>query len=515
MREFTQRLAGEDLTRGLQPKDLGFGSLHASELLNLRPEDEGLRGYEFLDDPFNGGISSSFPFPQLFETPYNLLLFQESQVQEITESTDPWGVSSVSTYDPANPNNTKSITSGGSWHMANMQRSWYATNGESVVFRTGLDQLDDGSGAKTFVGDEISINTLTYHKGRVFMAGFDTDLWESTFESFFADWQNQLSNLNLTPPYDEVGRNWIAYSSIGGGDLPLWLFHPQGYNTDLAPTKDRVLDRFRRNEIGFLPLPTKSEVKALKPLGDNLVAYCSEGIFLIQLEFPRTDEVPAIVGQRKLMNPGVLNRGAVGGNELQQVFIDQLGRLWSVGPEGETQELGYQNQFEDFLSEDTIIEYERSGGDFYISFGSKAFLLTDQGLCEIGESPTFVINRGTQTHGISKSHSKPNALYKGPPIDFGDRGLKTVTSLAAAYSGGARIECAFDYRFEPHEAWKRTAFEEVNPRGLAYIRQAGGAFRPIVRINDPSRARLDYIEIRFQLDDKRHQRGPRAGEIDS
>lgn len=542
MIELTQRISGEDMTRGLAPKDLGFGSPYATELLNLKPEEEGLVGYEELNDPFDGGVSISWPFPQVFETQEGLVLFQQDSLYEVTESTTPWGISSVTTYDPENPSSTKSIIAGDSWHFASFGPAWYATNGSSLVFRTGLDDLSSGSSPKTFVGDEISIESIAAHKGRVFMGGFSTDLWESTFEQFFAEWKGQLKNLD--PSFDEISENWIAYSSIGGGDLPMWLFHPQGYNTDLAPSKERVLRKFQQNEMGFLPLPTNSEVRAIEPLGDNLVAYCEEATFLIQLEFPRSQEVPATVGYRKLLDVGIYSRNSVGGSEFGHTFVDQFGSLWQISADGETQNIGFRNQLEQHLGPDECLVYESGHNDYtYIGFEEAGFLLTEQGMCEITESPTFLFSRGREDKGTTTSHGEYFAQFVGPPTDFADRGLKTVTSVAAGYRGKASVECGVDYRFSPDDVWHRTGdkdvlttssggsrdtdsdavrtvsasenLQPVNNRGIAYIRQSGGSFRFVVEADDPSKFDLDYVEVRFQLDDARHQRGPRAGETAS
>lgn len=515
MREFTQRLSGEDLTRGLQPTSLGFGSTHMVELVNLRPDPEGLRGYSRVEDPFDGGYSINYPFPQVVEATDSLYLFDEEKVYTVSEGF-PWMISEENTVNSRDPaaQEPKDIPAGGWWDVAQAQNSWYAVNGNGVVWKAGRGK-QPGSDEPVQVDDLMQPMTAAYHKGRYFMGGFTGTFWSGKMSDVMSYWEydtyvQDIENVDL-------GNNWIFWSSIGGADFPAWFLSlSENWPRNQPNNTDRLAEAFKQNEIGMMPLDVDGTVLGLEPLGDNLIAYCDEAVFLLQLTFPGSQEVPSTVGQQKISDAGVASRGAFGGTQFRQLYIDQLGRLHRVNADGEDENLSYKIQFEDYIDETTRIFYEQSDQDWYISFESAAFLLTTQGLCEITESPTFLINRADTVYGLSKKHGDETARLVGAPTDLSDRGRKTVTSVAVAHRGDSQVKGGYQTKATVRDdGWNTAQLQLVNDNGIAYVRKTGESFRPVIEIKEPQKTEVDYIEYRFQLPDKRHQRGPRAGSIDS
>jgi hypothetical protein len=311
--------------------------------------------------------------------------------------------------------------------------------------------------------------------------------------------------------FRNVTSNWVGWSSVQGDDFPLWFFYPTQFtNYGNTPDKETILRRYRNNELGLMQLPTDCRVLKMMPLGENVVVYCDEAVFLLELNFPRVDDLPPTVGQRKLLSVGICDRGAAGGNEFQQAFIDQRGLLWRITADAETEPLGYTEFFENDLDQKYSIHYSDHEQEFFIGNENRAFVLDQNGLAEIGESPTFVVDRVTEKEGLVKDLNISDGNLVSAPTDFGDNGINTITSVAVGHRGGGDVSLALDFRYDPNNSWNRTAFQPLNREGIAYIRRAGTEFRAVLNATEPGSLEIDYIDFRYQLSDKRHQRGPRA-----
>lgn len=308
--------------------------------------------------------------------------------------------------------------------------------------------------------------------------------------------------------------NWfpstVMWSSIGQGDIPFWLFYPGGeFGVDWDATEDHLRSAFRQNELGWTHLDRDVVVQKLLPLGDNVVAYCDEAVYLLTPTFPGSEGVASTVGVTQVLDVGIPERGAAGGTDQRHAFVDQRGQLWRFTTDG-PEPLGYTEYIKPHIDEPFVISYNSYEQEFVISTTNNSWVLTSNGLAQIEESASFVESRGTEAIGVTSGSNDPSALYVGPDIDFGDSGVNTITSLALGYSGNSDVLCALDYRYGAGESYARTGFTPPNNQGIAYVRASAEAFRPVVYAEDPEGFDLDYLDIRYQLSDKRHQRGPRA-----
>jgi len=264
------------LALGLRPFErMEIRSEHLTELQNLRPRDWGLEAIRLVSNGSAPWPAVNWPFPQLVSGEARSFLFSAVTVEEIDESD--WSRTVLTTFDQNSASQTKAIPTGGPWHFADLKTAWFAGNGSCVLFDPGWEKYE-GQSEKVFVQDTVTIQTLCTHRGRVVFGGFNSaDVW-TNLSSILAGWDT--AETDVTTPTDDVGQNYVMWSSIGGGDFPLWLFYPvgTGYSYDLAPTAARLLDRVRENTFGWSPMPFQGTVRKVAPLGQHVIIYGDDGI---------------------------------------------------------------------------------------------------------------------------------------------------------------------------------------------------------------------------------------------
>jgi len=287
VREFALDL-GKELLGGLRPDErVERGQFALVEAMNLRITEYGLETVDRLEDPFDGGVSIDFPWPQLFRLKGKTYLFGKTSLREV--DTDDWTLESVSLYDISGNGDT-SILEGGVWHVAEGHDSWLAFNGVTTLWtdgvgviqgvsvlasaeaptvispRTGLPVSSPrggtvvsprdvaGSGASASA-DTVSVSSPVYKsanaiqtgcffKGRFLCGGFGSSPWSSTIEAIFDAW---ITTNGTASEYDDLGSRWVMWSSIGGGDFPYWLLRPEAYSGGTGATAALFLEKAKEN----------------------------------------------------------------------------------------------------------------------------------------------------------------------------------------------------------------------------------------------------------------------------
>jgi len=233
--------------------NLPKNTLHLVECFNMKPKEYGLTPFVPITNPFTSTTVTP-PFPQLFKGHNVTLLCDATAIYTVNEST--WALTQLTTYDALSTSSAKAITSGGPWHFSDFHDTWFLYNGSCIVFQANKDP------GVTLVIDSITITTGCSFKGRGITGGFDeTDYWLAAWTTLWNTWINQLpSDAAITASLDAIGKNFVWWSSIGGGDL-LWQFYPslaeQGSVAGAAHTSALPLlfDMMKRNEAGFMPMP--------------------------------------------------------------------------------------------------------------------------------------------------------------------------------------------------------------------------------------------------------------------
>lgn len=488
---------------------------------NLRIDRDGAEGFTPITDPFNGTKTVDFPWPQLFRGFRRTWLFFEGAVHLVDETTTPWTSIGVTPVEPSDGTTINVLTGSDVWHFADLFGTWFATNGTCVVFEAGLEELNGSGTLQLFNNDAVTFNSIDSFRGRFVFGGFNSaNLWSSPFATMFSSWKGDITeSFGANIDTDDIDGNWVMWSSIGGGDFPLWLFYPSYYTYNQAPTADIVIEKLRRNEFGWMPMRWKGDVQVVKSLRDHVIVYGTDGITALtpapqQGYFGRTEILTGV---------GVPNRSAVGGDERTHIFMSTDGKLWRITNDLNVEKLDYSEFFSSFLGDSVAITLDPESRDFYIASGTAGYLLAEeQRLSEINQYPTSVTFLEGAVIGLFEEESggdEDEVLVTTTPFDMGDRSIKTLTfiqlEMEQDIDPDPTVEVAVDYRYRKDEGWTRTAFILVNREGNAYLRVAGLEFRLVVKSDGFSGFRLDTATVRYQAGDRRARRGVSSQAINS
>jgi hypothetical protein len=501
MQEFTLPIQ-QALVNGLRPRDdVGRNVPYLVSCDRAQPTADGLIPSNMIANPFAASPFDNWPWPQLIRGSEITFAAGETQISEVNEAVDPWTIgSSLAIKKFYSPASAFTITSSGVWHLVDFGPTWMLLNGNDVILRTNREGSVGGTNT-TFGINEISVQTGCAHRGRAILAGFDpTDFWKEEWQAIFDLW---LSKSELTiDPSMEIKDNFVWWTSIGGGDL-LSLFDPPADYIEL----------FRRNEMGFMPMPSQGTVLAVKSLGENVAIYSLDGVYLL---FPVSEPFPTF-GLQKVLDHGIPQRGAVGGDDSVHCFVDQRGDAWRWQAGSGPQKLGYQEYLDDLVDQEMAISYDPQESWFYISGedGSSnilSFVLTETGLGTTKQQVTSVVSAEGQSYGIFENSSDTTTEIIVEEIDFKFRDLKTLTTVEVGGVFGASdlVYVGVDYRYENDDGWTTGDWVLCNREGFGRPQITALEFRVKVKINDVAGFKIDYINAHWQAVGRRTIRGPSA-----
>lgn len=488
------------------------------EAMNVRPTEFGIEDYVPVIEPV-GGTSISFPFPQIIRlSDVTYALLTNGVLNSYDDTTNPWSsLGSTSIYQYDDPSSIATPTSPTEqFHVADLGDAFYWFSPQRTIFKPSMETFA-GMPQKIFQQSDVTINSGCFHKGRVVLGGFDnTDFWNEFWQGVFAEWQASIYDLRVETGFDDVGANWVFWSSIGGGDFPLWLFYPELYcSSAMAPTAERLIERLKRNELGFMQMPFKGTVLTVKPLAEHVVVYGDQGIGV--LTFTRgIQEMPPTYGFRLLSRVGIVARDAVGGTDNVHIFIDKTGDLWQLTADLSLTKLGYREYIFDLLGGDITFVYNEQEAEFQISgdftAGVYGFTLRSQGLSQNYQrvcSGARYIEGGMV--GWSDDDTDPAGLQARivtSPFDMSTTELKTITEIGADVRSTDDVYVAIDYKYSRNDAWSRGPWHLLNKERNARVQVAGLEFRVVLRCAAFAGFELDHLQVHWQRDDKRVTRGP-------
>ncbi len=533
MKEFTLQV--EDIfKRGLRTDSRIERGLHMlEECANLKPTEFGLIPYETISDPFLSGEFSSNsitiapPYPQVFRGKNKTLLADSAKIYSVDESN--WSLTLLGDGSGKfiNPEDvygsTVAISAGtGAWHFIDLGDEWFLINGVSTVFLSNIHNLIPDDTSNIYINTAISINTGTYFKGRIMLGGFNSsNFWNNDWQDMFTKWkQGRTAGMNIG---DSIGTNYVMWSSIGGGDFPLWLFFPDlalrgnvrgstkvGYD---EPGNTMILDMVRKNEFGFMPMPWQGSVILTKPLGNSIIVYGDNGITALT---PVLEPIPTY-GVREISNEfGILSRGSAGGDENGHIFINEDGYMYSLSPDLSLGRLGYREFFTGFSTTKTVVSYDPDDKEFYISDDSNSYVLTRSGLGEAAERVTSLVIKDGTLSGVIEDQGVATGQVV---IDIGNLGtlsIKSIENVLVDYFGSATITVAIDYRYGKTGSFTRTSFFPVNKEGVSFPKISGVDFKLVIKASVYGNMdNLNGVEFNVKFSDKRYRRGIGASAVAS
>lgn len=511
----------EELRNGLRPQATARAAINSPFLLDMqhiRLDDLGPEPVVLPQDPFNKIVPVDWPFPQIFRGQDVTLLCARRSVKEVTEALNMWATTSLTLYDTSSPTATKQVTEGGVWHHADLGNAWYLTNGESVIFKTGLGTIQDQV-EKVWCNTSITIKTLCHHRGRMILGGLGSDIWSGSMNDIFREVVSSVEE-DFALSYSDIDSNYVLWSSVGADDFPLWLFTPLNYPIDFHPTWDKFFSRMKRGQIGWAPCTFQGSVLSVVPMGDPttsrlFIAFGEDGVTAFR-HVPAAGDVPDTYGTLDLGLHGAYDRGSALATRNSIVFMDREGVLWRISESLELTRLGYEEYLREFIDngETVVMTFDPLREDIYICSEERGFLLTSQGASRIHFSfPNRTAWRG-KTYAMEKSGGSLDgkyALIETNNFDVEDRSQKTITNLHVGHRGGGTVEASLKYKLTTTGEFEQTEWVPLNHEGNVALRVTALEHRVLVRASDPTDFELDFIRAGKQTGDRRFQRGPRDG----
>lgn len=521
---------GKILTYTINPNILRAGIRKTSRVprnsmelvgaLNCEARELGLREFVPVTSAISSaelaleGVTLSWPNPMIFRGKEKTLLVTATKVFEVDEST--WLLSQYTTYNAHAKSTTKSITSDGVWQFLDAGDTWMLFNGTCTVFHTNLETLI-GATDKVFVQDSVYIETGCYHRGIGLLGGFDSsNFWTGQLEHFIEELASRHSGrLNID---SDIADNMIWWSSVGGGDL-MWLFYPDlvmggltqaGHGSDTYPM---LIDYFIRNESGFAVMPFRSRVRHIKSLGQYVIVYGDDGVVALK-HSPLGDVGHTFAVLPLMSNVGVKNRGAVGGDEKNHVFVDNRGIVWRLTGDLKLEMLDYREVFGS-LSGTIIVAHEESENDFYLGNGTSSYLLTNHGLTQIDQVITSAFHNNGTVKGcwVSTAGASNNDFtLESGTLDFGGRGVKLIHQIALGSdidnASTETLQVAVRYKYANSDNFSTSDYVRCNQEGVAFPQVAGTEFRILIKGTKYSEVTPpDYITVSVENMDRRFERG--------
>lgn len=514
----------EALRQGLRPDDRVARNMPFLEgMTGLIPSPYGAVSPEVVGYPITSpALTMAWPFPQVFRGRDTTLLCYGTSIYTVDESD--WSTSALAVFDWSDFEDdgtltADSITTGGPWQFMDFYNAWMLFNGSCVVIK--LPRLS----SSVFVDDTVTVNAgIAYQEGRAFMGGFDkSDQWSSAWQTFFQGYDDNVPDqvsgiLDLT---QGAGQNWVWWSSIGGGDLLFFLSQKYLVYGSLDATDSTgwgvdnpfIHELWKRNEMGFRPMPWRGQVQAFKQLGNAMIVYGEDGITPLN---PYSSPVPTfglgtIAGLPEGI--GIAGRAAVGGSEQQHVFIDHAGGLWRVTANMQAQYLNYAHIFSDMLDGTIIVSYDPREEHFWITDGTDCYVLTSSGLGgPVDQKPSglFVGSDGDLYGARSDSEADAIALTTGE-FDISERGRKSIKAVQCALSGLTDRKITTYGRVSDHGSYIAAPSRPINNQGVAFpVHSFVDGKLKIEGDVTADDAQVSRIEVRYQSDDRRYRRGTKG-----
>lgn len=498
----------KSLTRGLRrtykEKKNSFGML---DLFNLEPTPYGLVPFSFCTQPWSSeklasiGIELSWPFPQLIRLKSFTLLLGADYLFLVNE--EDWSLVQLDTYDFYNSSQTKGIKAGGYWQAIDFWDTFLLMNGSCTLW---YDRFVD----KVLVEDTVKIQAGCDYKGRAVFGGFDQDAyWSSAWQLF---WTNNPSSIVGGQPR-ALGKNWIKWTSIGGGDL------------DLIFDADVKQDQLLKIDAGDMPMSHRSLISTIKELNQKLLVYSFDAVSLVS---HKSQPVSTLGVDDEEIAPGIRNIGAVAGNKKNHVFVAQDNSLWWIGKDFRPVKLGYREFFED--ETDLIVSRNPINGNFHISSNNRTFVLTwdtdkDQphGLAEVGQKITSCIAvNGTAWNlgsDIEASEESVEVRFTTDIFDLdrtGDKSIHWITvhgEEGALDTTGGTIYVRVHYRYSHWKSFDKTGWRKTNKKGACYFPVAGTDFKIELKADNFKFINISRLHITFQQDDANFTRGINVSQV--
>ncbi len=517
----------------------------------VKPTPFGLREQETMVDfvdTIDGSaydslsISKAHPFPQVFKGKEVTILADESAIYlfssdagprapirlrkggptpEILEAlgrgepvpgTGPSGIFEfLRLYDifDLEEEETAGITSGGPWQFVDFHSTWFLLNGETVVMKTPRS-------IKTFAQSAVRMNTACSFRGRMIFGGIDQTYWfhgEDDSRGWLEKWGNLVATgTGFGAELANPAVNWVGWSTIGGSDL-LHVYRPDLALTtpSLYPELSEVYSEsdpylahlMKRGEAGFIPMPWQGEVMVVKELAKRVIVYGEDGVSAL---FPVADPIPTFGLEENVLAEGIMDRGAVGGDDREHIFIDKEGVLWRLSESDGIERLGYEEHFSLFADNYITISLDPTMREYYITGTDdgtvRTFLLNRNGLTESKKLVISALRHEGQLSTVFTNQTTPSESFqtKTFPLSVPDGSVRTLSKIHIRLGeivSPELITVSMNVRNSLNEDSSETVSGTLNRFGDVYLNGTGVYFEITVESTGVGNLELDDITLTF------------------
>lgn len=321
------------LVNGLTPDErMRRNGLFMESMVNAEPTEIGAVVPDAITEPFSDTVTH--PFPQLFRGERNDYLLGAATISTANVGT---GTTTLLQPSAAVGGADTTITARGAWQHASFHDIDFFSNGASLVW-CGLPSSD----GEYQITNNITVQAITAHNNRLIVGGLDGD-W------FAGDrWRALFDTWRETQPIDSFAHEdmtfdegWIVWGERGGGDsaIPFYFFLVAlgAYGDDIFDASDIIiLQAIERGEIGMCPLRKAGEVRALKPLANDIMAYGANSV-------SRLTPAGNTYTERDEATVGIGGRLSVNGDDTEHVWVDNEGYVHRTRGEERDVVLGYEH----------------------------------------------------------------------------------------------------------------------------------------------------------------------------
>lgn len=475
------------------------------------PLFEGLVKPEEITDPFNSTIS--WPFPQIFRGKGYMILADQTSIYSVNE--DGYGLSQMSMNDVAASQYTITTPIGSFWHFIDHGESWMLLNGQCVVYRGRFDLASGTFDTRLYKNVKPAAGCAI--EGRTILGGFSPGMtwsgdWLEAWEVMAVDFKGGLPTV-----IDHLPTNFIIWTSIGGSFH--WLFNADigisgvlpytagGTNTGYSDSRPLIKDMLARNEMGWMPMTFAGDIWMIKRLGDGAMVYGEQGISYV---FPATAGGFPTLGKRKVSEVGIINPGAVAGDERSHVFILNSGdaiRIW-VGDSGKigTTRLGYAEFFKEWSGEAFLGSYDPIEEDAYFGIDGLCFVVSNAGMYESHLVPTSLIRNVDGLVGPVVDNGESEVLLETDEFDLNIRGYKTIRAVEVGASDYTGMYVSLLWKTGMSGGYRQSDWVKVNPSGFATPIVTAEDFKLLILCKEGF-VDIDWAKIQWKLADHRNTRG--------
>ena len=274
-----------------------------------------------------------------------------------------------------------------------------------------------------------------------------------------------------------VRKNWVKWSNIGNLDFTIW--------------KDNI--------AGERPLDWKGWVYEIKKLGNKVVVYGENGVSLLAPSGNTYGLLP-------IHRIGLKGRQAVAGNKKVQFFVDNSGKLFSIGETVmkasmfEASIYPEKLDYSEYLASmnDIVLSWDELNNLLYICDGLSGYIYSPDSK-SLGSGPINITGIGAQGRVLYTAASGTIAIPTfeicTDIYDMGSRKNKTIASIEIGTDVTEDLWASIDYRLDKADAFATIAWSRVNPNGIAVIPCFGVEFRFKVKMTSYEYFELDYIKV--------------------